>query len=114
MFYYFLYSDTVRKQTVPVSQRFLNSLVKDIEFYKTINGTYPDSLEQLTENNEIAYIHDPLLFQPGTKNTKFNYQKIGNRYTLFSSGVDRIPNTSDDIYPNIFISDSSKFGLIKK
>jgi hypothetical protein len=114
MFYYILYSDIVAKGTVPVSQQFLNNLVKNIEFYKTINGAYPDSLEQLIKNNEMTYINDPLLFRrPGTKNTKFNYKKIGSKYTLFSSGLDRIPNTPDDIYPNISISDSSKFGLIK-
>jgi hypothetical protein len=115
IFYYFTYSNLGGKQWATTSQTFLNNLIKDIEFYKTTHGVYPDSLEQLTKNNEIAYINDQLLSRrPGIKNTKFNYKKIGNRYTLFSSGIDRIPNTSDDIYPNIIISDSSKIGLIKK
>ena len=49
------------------------------------------------------------------KNIKvnFEYKKIGNKYTLFSVGIDGIPNTADDIYPNIFDSDSSKFGFMK-
>ena len=114
MFYYIEYSDDGGKQMIPISQRYLNSLIKDLEFYKTKNGSYPDSLEELNKNNGMAFIYDPLLSRRfGAKDIKFNYQKIGNKYTLFSSGVDRTPNTNDDIYPMIFISDSSKFGLIK-
>ena len=33
---------------------------------------------------------------------------------MFSSGIDGIPNTSDDIYPTITAADSTKFGLIRK
>jgi hypothetical protein len=79
---------------------FLNGLVKELEFYKLKNGSYPDSLEQLPKNQDIFSIYDPLLSRrPGTKDTKYNYRKTGDTYILFSSGIDRIPHTEDDIYP---------------
>ena len=101
MFYYFMYSDAAAKGFAQTSQMFLNGAVKELEFYKLKNGSYPDSLEQLPRNNDIFSIYDPLLSRrPGTKNAKFYYKKTGDTYTLFSSGIDRIPNTKDDIYPN--------------
>jgi hypothetical protein len=42
MFYYVEYSDEGGKQMIPISQRYLNSLIKDLEFYKTRNGSYPE------------------------------------------------------------------------
>ncbi len=43
----------------------------------------------------------------------YNYEKIGDKYSLFSSGQDGIPNTKDDLFPQVTITDSSKIGLIK-
>ena len=114
MIYYFSYSDAGGKSFVQTSQMFLNGVVKELEFYKLKNGFYPDSLEQLPTNQDIFSIYDPILSRrPGTKETKFNYKKTGDTYILFSSGLDRIPNTKDDIYPtetlnNISKSDTSK------
>jgi len=89
----------------------LNDLVKQIEFYKLQNGVYPDSLKQIDVKGEMVIINDPILSLSECKNTLFNYHKIGNKYTLFSSGIDTIPNTADDIYPSLKI-DTSKIGLI--
>ncbi|WP_179413170.1 hypothetical protein HDF19_10345 [Mucilaginibacter sp. E4BP6] len=89
----------------------LNSLVKQIEFYKIQNGTYPDSLKQMDFKGEIANESDPLLIFSGDKNGVYNYHKIGKKYTLFSSGIDKTPNTADDIYPSLQI-DTNKIGLI--
>jgi len=94
---------------VEISKIQLNSLVKEIEFYKIQNCSYPDSLEQLDLKNNFTNIYDPV--QNNQKNNKYNYHKIGNKYTLFSSGIDKIPNTADDIYPSLQI-DTSKIGLI--
>ena len=44
----------------------------------------------------------------------FNYYKIENRYTVFSSGVDGQAGTEDDFYPEIQMDSTSKFGLILK
>jgi hypothetical protein len=115
IFYYGAYSEAGGKQVAGMSETLLNDLVKNVEFYKIKNGSYPDSLEQLTGNNDLTIINDPLLSRrPGAKTIKFNYKKIGPKYTLFSSGLDRIANTSDDIYPTVTLPDSSKFGLIKQ
>ncbi len=88
----------------------MNSIVKEIEFYKIEHGTYPDSLKQLNAKNEFLDIYDPV---QGDNNAIFNYHRIGNKYTLFSSGLDQVPGTADDIYPSIKI-DTSKIGLIVK
>jgi len=109
MFYYFMYSDMAAKGFAQTSQMFLNGLVKELEFYKLKNGSYPDSLEQIPSNQDIFSIYDPLLSRrPGTKDTKFNYRKTGDTYILFSSGIDRIPNTKDDIYPTETLINISK------
>ena len=104
-----MYSDTAAKGFAQTSQMFINGVVKELEFYKLKNGSYPDSLEQLPRNQDIFSIYDPLLSRrPGTKNTKFNYKKTGDTYILFSSGIDRIPNTKDDIYPTETLNNISK------
>lgn len=92
---------------IDASRTQMNSLVKEIEFYKMQNGTYPDNLEQLDYKNSFINIHDPI--ENAQKNDHYNYHKIENKYTLFSSGVDHIPNTKDDLYPTI---DTAKTGLI--
>jgi hypothetical protein len=96
------------------SQMELNSLMKDVEFYKIKYGVYPDSLEQVSKENPMAWTDDPLQSGWGNNSVKFNYQKVGAHYYLFSSGIDGIPNTKDDIYPRVAKSDSGKFGLIRK
>jgi hypothetical protein len=98
-----------------LSQRELNSVMKDVEFYKMRHSTYPDSLGQLGKDNSDVLIYDPLL--PGETSGRageFNYQRVGDHYYLFSSGIDRKPHTKDDIYPELTATDSGKFGLIIK
>ncbi len=92
----------------------MNSIVKQIEFYKMQNGSYPDSLQQINKEDMLMSINDPFL---GFKDRKlrsytYNYQNLGNKYTLFSVGPDGLPNTKDDIYPNLKINDASKCGLM--
>jgi hypothetical protein len=109
LFYETEYSDAAGKRISKLSQDALNSLVMDIEFYKQKNRVYPDNLEQVKAINKLAWIHDPLQsIGAKTKETKFNYKKYGDKYLLFSSGIDKIPNTKDDIYPTMTLGDSSK------
>ena len=95
-----------------ISQSKLNALVEKVEFYKIQHGQYPDSLPQLLENDPFTFIHDPIPANFQKKSPYYNYWKIGDKYTLFSSGEDGIANTKDDLYPQIDI-DSTKIGLIK-
>ncbi len=99
-----------------LAQQELNTLVKDIEFYKLVNKTYPDSLRQLEKDKDLTVnINEP--FYRITKNEKskvFNYYRDNQGYHLFSSGYDEIPNTDDDIFPTLKNIDSTKIGLILK
>lgn len=111
---FFNYADknnVFKEGFVTMDKSTLNSLVTEIEFYKLQRGNYPDSLKQLQVNNKLIQLFDPLL--SGEKNNTFNYSLIGKGYTVFSSGVDRIPGTKDDIYPTLEI-DTSKIGLTIK
>jgi hypothetical protein len=95
-----------------LSQMQLNSLVKNIEFYKLEHGQYPEDL-QLLKEDKLAPINDPVQGLQRKENSYFNYRKVGDRYLLFSSGQDGIPNTNDDLFPQVTITDSGKIGLIK-
>lgn len=96
-----------------VSQMQLNTLIKNVEFYKLQNGQYPDSLQQLLKDDEFAPINDAIQIDKDRQNTNYNYEKVGDKYLLFSSGQDGIPNTADDFYPVSSSKDSSKIGFIK-
>lgn len=80
------------------SQILLNSLVKEIEYYKSQNGKYPDSLKQLESPETFVFIVDPTQSKAGTN---YNYKNLGEKYLLFSSGSDERQNTTDDFYPQI-------------
>jgi len=89
----------------------LNEVVKDIEFYKLQYGSYPDSLPQLQNDDSRPNINDLMTHSP--KSSYYQYQRFGNKYTIFSVGIDGIPDTKDDIYPSLKIIDTSKIGFIK-
>jgi len=104
----------VGKESEQLSQIKLNYIMKDVEFYKIQNGVYPESLEQI-KKNVFGWIDDPIQSRKGNGiNTRFNYKKVGDKYYLFSSGIDGIPHTKDDLYPTFAKTDRSKFGLIKE
>ncbi len=97
------------------SQLQLNNLIKNVEFYKLQHGQYPDSLPQLRNDDKTAPIYDVLPFKGFNKKPGhyYNYQRVGDKYLLFSSGLDGIPNTPDDLYPKVLMCDSSKIGWIR-
>lgn len=113
LFYYMKNGDLSKEGFAKISQMQLNSLVKNIEFYKLENGQYPDNLQQLLTTDELAPINDAIQSVQQRENLFYNYERVGDKYLLFSSGQDGIPNTRDDLYPQIAISDSSKIGLIR-
>ena len=91
---------------VDLSNWELNELVTKIESYKLRTGSYPDSLNQLLIFDSTIHITDPIITRdPRLKNKKYNYKNYQNSYVLFSSGLDQIPNTKDDIYPINLLQD---------
>jgi hypothetical protein len=112
LFYYVKHGDLSKKGFAELSQMQLNSLVKDVEFYKMQHGQYPDSLPQLLSDDKLAPVNDVIQSVQMRQDPYYNYQKVGDKYLLFSSGQDGIPHTSDDLYPQITISAGSKIGLI--
>ena len=113
LFYASKHSSVFTRGFEEISQMQLNSLVKNIEFYKLQNGQYPDSLQQLTKDDNSVFIYDAIQSNQQRKNNLYNYLKVGEKYKLFSSGEDGIPNTKDDLYPQLTTKESSKIGLIK-
>ena len=112
LFYVGTHSSAIKKGFETISQNQLNGLIKNIEYYKLIHGQYPDSITQLLDDDKLAPIHDASQGMNKTGIVYYNYQKVGNKYALFSSGQDGIPHTKDDLFPQVPTSDSSKIGLI--
>lgn len=112
----YLSSDPETQRTLAgISKKNINGLVEDIESYKYEKGEYPDSLEQVFRFKKNAIIFDVLLTTKLKKNNQYNYQKISDKYKVFSSGIDSIPNTDDDIYPDVInYSDSVAYKYLKK
>lgn len=113
LFYAIRHASIFKKGFAEISQMQLNSLPKNIEFYKMQYGQYPDSLQQLLEDDKSAPITDAIQLNQQRKNLYYNYHRIGTKYILFSSGQDGIPHTQDDLLPQIEINDSTKIGLIR-
>ena len=106
-------SSTFTDLHTEMSRDELTSLFKDIEFYKFQHGVYPDSLSQVAGPHGNVWINDPFLNgNAGKKAANFYYEKVGDRYWLFSVGADRQPFTKDDIFPQLEPADTSKFGLL--
>lgn len=92
----------------------LNQLVKNIEFYKREYKVYPDSLEELTTDQEFLSIVDPVqAFTKSAYGNKYFYRKQGTKYILFAMGIDGIPFTGDDIFPAAKYFDSTLTGLVR-
>lgn len=105
--YIFLNSDFQKNNLIQFTNIQLNTVVKDLEFYKSKNGQYPDSLGQLKSQNK--FLNDQELFSnefdfKKSKPARFYYKKVENDYVLKSFGPDLILNTKDDIYPELKIN----------
>jgi hypothetical protein len=102
-----------KKGFADISKIQIRQVVMGIEFYKLQHGHYPDSLKQLQEVDKLVPINDAATGMQLIKHGNYNYKRIGDKYTLFSSGIDGIAGTKDDFYPEMEIRGSSKIGLIK-
>jgi len=112
-FYLFTNSVLVKDSFTDISQIQLNRLVKDVEFYKLLHGQYPESLEQLQKDDATAVILDPIKGLNIKAYSAFMYEKVGEKYKLYSVGQDNIPNTKDDLFPQIKPYTNRKIGLIE-
>jgi hypothetical protein len=92
----------------------MDQLVMNIEFYKKEYHVYPDSLEQLTKEQQFLSIYDPVqTFTKSKYGNHYIYKNEGTKYILFAMGVDGIPYTQDDIFPSSKYFDSTLTGLIR-
>lgn len=97
LYYVGFKSDFGKQGWAQHAQMQLNTLIKHIEFYRLENGHYPGSLKQLETKDEFIFLTAPTQ----SLSTYYNYKNLGNKYLLYSSGVDQIANTKDDIYPKV-------------
>lgn len=99
-----------------LSKSMITSLVQAIEFYKTQNGHYPDSLETLRESlpeNSIVFVFDPTNIKMGGESRYYHYElKDPSHYYLLGVGPDEKPYTSDDVLPDIEVKPNSGIGLL--
>jgi hypothetical protein len=107
-------SPDTKKAFVPVAHDQLNSLVKNIEFYKIQYGNYPDSLQQLEKDDPMIFITDPIQAFDQPENPYYRYQRSGEGYYLSSIGVDGEAGTPDDIFPVRPKLKNAKVGLLKE
>lgn len=107
LFYFGFKSEAGKKGWAQLAQMQLTSLVKNVEYFKIENGHYPDSLQQLVSQDELVSISDPLRRIEQNKNSNYNYKNIGRKYLLYSSGIDGVANTKDDIYPKVDTSNKN-------
>jgi hypothetical protein len=101
---------------IQLSKNTITSLVQAIEFYKTQNDHYPESLETLRKSlpeNSMVFVHDPTHVQMGGEPRYYHYElKDQDHYYLLGVGSDEQPYTSDDVLPNIEINQNSSVGLL--
>ena len=91
-----------RKNSENASQNNLDLVAKRIEYYKQQYGHYPDNLQQLKKAYPLAPVKDIIIFRGFyLPEHYYNYERVGgDKYILFSSGLDDMPNTADDLYPS--------------
>jgi hypothetical protein len=101
-----------------LSETTITSLVQAIEFYKTQNGTYPESLEMLKKSlpeNSMVIVFDPTYVKLGGQPRYYYYELIDSgHYYLLGVGPDCQPFTADDVLPKIEVGTQSKVGLVIK
>lgn len=109
LFYFGFKSDSSYNSWNVFTKNDLNKGFVYIEFYKTQEGTYPDSLSYFKKYDTFIRMRD----SPNDK--EFYYEKTSDStYYFFGLGKDGLPFTVDDIYPEISEKSLNQNGLIKK
>ena len=100
---------------VKLAESNLVQVVQAVEFYKSQNGNYPDTLKTLQESlpeNSMVFVHDVTDIQIAGEPRYYFYELIDqDHYYLLAVGQDGQPFTPDDILPKIEINPDSKVGL---
>jgi hypothetical protein len=102
--YYMNYSGISKKANIEFTNHYLNEIVKDLEYYKSVNGNYPSKLEALKKQNKFfvdtEFFKKSIFFNEKNP-AKFYYKKLNDDYILKSFGPDMKLNTKDDIFPTL-------------
>jgi len=104
----------------PHAKSAMTSMVRNIEYYKLQNNTYPANMDEIRasyKEGELAFTFD-MSGQNGIgkKPRDFYYELINNdqNYLLFGVGIDSIPFTEDDIYPIVDPEKDKNIGWVMK
>ena len=100
-----------------LAQTSLQSLVKEIEFFKLQHGAYPARLDELlpTAKDSFISVYDLTQVHLGSTNAPLYFYELQpdkQHYYLRSVGPDQIPFTPDDILPQFTPEEMSKMGLL--
>jgi len=91
----------------------LDLIIEEIEYFKVLNGVYPNNLRELRQfNSKTAMYLDPLANEKECLNEFYYYKySSGKSYVFRSVGADNTLFTSDDVTPKIAIKYLDKLGL---
>lgn len=106
-------------------QNSLQTLVRELEFYKLQKGKYPAKLEELTETSTNSLFLTAAMMDfsqirratPGMTNPPTYHYELdadSTHYYLLARGADGTPYTADDIVPQFVEEERKKTGLLIK
>jgi hypothetical protein len=113
LFWSMKHSSSSRSGFAELSVVNLNNIVRHLEFHKLQYGDYPEQLTTLRDEDKFAPLGDPIQGSKFRDNTDYEYRLFGNKYTVYSRGEDGKAGTEDDLYPTVFIRDSTLIGFIR-
>jgi hypothetical protein len=107
---------------VTIAQKNLRQDVMALEFFKQVHGKYPQSLEELSPKVPGKFKHDVDVMDcsagmAGMKklqNYQYELAPDGLTYHLFGVGKDGLPNTADDVFPEVSQEEMDHVGYRKK
>lgn len=109
LYYYGFKSDASYDNWSVYTKNYLNRTYIYLEYYKTQNNNYPDSLSMLKQYDNFLVITDT------PNQNDFYYKKMSDStYYLLGIGKDKIPFTKDDFYPSLADENPNRNGLLKK
>jgi hypothetical protein len=82
-----------------MTPNFLSTIRHDLRDYKRNHGSYPNSLNKLSKGLMLMDIYSPV-DSSTHRHGDFYYKSQADTFILFSVGLDQLPFTKDDIYPD--------------